>query len=160
MWAERMNFDKGEWSFFSPCTVQRTVQGTAEQGTVDAKVGKAGKAGKTSQTGKAGKTAKGEPGQPVGQPVGQRVGQRVGAFTSSVYSSPGKPCGQHLTTNSSIGTHGTSLTVGPSYQLSYSRCGKRRGREETGAWLCVRVCVYVCVCVCMCVCVCAAFKGR
>jgi hypothetical protein len=41
-------------------------------------------------------------------------------FTASVYSSPEKPCRQHLTTNSKIGEHGTSLTVGPSYQLSYS----------------------------------------
>ena len=128
MWAERMNFDKGEWSFFSPCTVQGTA---TQQGTDDAIDATVGKTGKTGKAGKAVKAVKAEP------------GQQVGAFTSSVYSAPGKPCGQHLTTNSSIGTHGTSLTVGPSYQLSYSRCGKRREREETDGWLCVCVCVCV-----------------
>jgi len=65
MWAERNNFDQGEWAFFSPCT-------------------------------------------------------EGGSFTSSVYSDPARPCGQHATTNSKIGKHGTSLTVGPSYQLSYA----------------------------------------
>lgn len=103
MWAERLNFDKGEWGkythnpyhnlprmslkkllsfsgFFSPCTEAPLH--------VD--------------------------------------------FTSSIYSSPSKPCRQHLTTNSKIGQHGTSLTVGPSYQLSYSSlpfraAGKRGG---------------------------------
>jgi hypothetical protein len=40
--------------------------------------------------------------------------------TTSVYSALDKPCAQKLTTNSAIGKHGTSLTVGPSYQLSYS----------------------------------------
>jgi len=42
-----------------------------------------------------------------------------GSFTSSVFSN-GTRCDQALTTNSKIGSHGTSLTVGPSYQLSYS----------------------------------------
>ena len=41
-------------------------------------------------------------------------------FTSSVYNDAAKPCRQRLTTNSKIGAHGTSLTVGPSYQLSYA----------------------------------------
>lgn len=41
-------------------------------------------------------------------------------FTSSIYSDPATPCQQHITTNSKIGQHGTSLTLGPSYQLSYS----------------------------------------
>ena len=44
----------------------------------------------------------------------------TGAFTSSVYSSASIPCNQSTTTNSPIGFRGTSLTVGPSYQLSYS----------------------------------------
>ena len=43
-----------------------------------------------------------------------------GQFTSSVYTDAAKPCRQRLTTNSKIGAHGTSLTVGPSYQLSYA----------------------------------------
>ncbi len=68
MWAERYNFDQGEWGFFSPCTAAPLHHD----------------------------------------------------FTSSVFSSPSKPCRQHLTTGSKIGEHGTSLTVGPSYQLSYS----------------------------------------
>jgi hypothetical protein len=72
MWAERMNFDKGEWAFFSPCI--------DEYGPL-------------------------------------KLGKR---FTSSVYSDPQRPCSQELTTHSPIGQHGTSLTVGPSYQLSYS----------------------------------------
>jgi hypothetical protein len=44
----------------------------------------------------------------------------LGAFTSSVYSIPSIPCKQKVTTNSPIGYRGTSVTVGPSYQLSYS----------------------------------------
>jgi hypothetical protein len=40
--------------------------------------------------------------------------------TTSVYSDPTVPCAQKLTTNSRIGKHGTSLTVGPSYQISYA----------------------------------------
>ena len=43
-----------------------------------------------------------------------------GAFTSSVYSSNSIPCNQSTTTNSPIGWRGTSATVSPSYQLSYS----------------------------------------
>lgn len=43
-----------------------------------------------------------------------------GAFTSSVYSDSSIPCNQSTTTNSPIGYRGTSVTVGPSYQLSYS----------------------------------------
>ena len=43
-----------------------------------------------------------------------------GAFTSSVYSSNSIPCNQSTTTNSPIGYRGTSATVSPSYQLSYS----------------------------------------
>jgi hypothetical protein len=74
MWAERFNFDKGEWSFFSPCTAAPLHQD----------------------------------------------------FTSSVYADPLKPCKQHLTTNGKIGAHGTSLTVGPSYQLSYSSMYRAR----------------------------------
>ena len=41
-------------------------------------------------------------------------------FTSSVYADPAQPCNQYVTTNAKIGQHGTSLTVGPSYQLSYA----------------------------------------
>ena len=41
-------------------------------------------------------------------------------FTSSVYADPAQPCNQYVTTNAKIGHHGTSLTVGPSYQLSYA----------------------------------------
>lgn len=72
MWAERDNFDAGEWAFMSPCTAPT-------------------------------------PGNPLKR-----------SFTSSIYSDPTQPCQQHLTINSKIGKHGTSLTVGPSYQLSYS----------------------------------------
>ena len=72
MWAERDNFDEGEWAFMSPCTTPT-------------------------------------PGNPL-----------MRSFTSSIYSDPTQPCRQHLTINSKIGKHGTSLTVGPSYQLSYS----------------------------------------
>lgn len=43
-----------------------------------------------------------------------------GEFTTSVYSNSSIPCNQKVTTNSPIGYRGTSLTVGPSYQLSYS----------------------------------------
>ena len=42
------------------------------------------------------------------------------AHTTSVSSDPAAPCNQDLTINSPIGAHGTSLTVGPSFQLSYS----------------------------------------
>lgn len=67
MWAERWDgFEKGEWTFFSPCT--------------DGNNG----------------------------------------FTSTVYTGSDKPCNQKLTINSNIGAHGTSITVSPSYQLSYS----------------------------------------
>ena len=54
-----------------------------------------------------------------------------GGRSTSVYSDLAKPCAQKLTTNSVIGKHGTSLTVGPSYQLSYSslpfRCAGKLG---------------------------------
>ena len=41
-------------------------------------------------------------------------------FTASVYSDANKPCNQSMTTNAKIGKHGTGITVGPSYQLSYA----------------------------------------
>ena len=45
----------------------------------------------------------------------------TGKASTSVFSfSDGQPCGQQHTTNAGIGSHGTSLTVSPSYQLSYS----------------------------------------
>lgn len=44
----------------------------------------------------------------------------TGQFTSSVVSNPAVPCNQASTTNAKIGAHGTSITVAPSYQLSYS----------------------------------------
>lgn len=72
MWADRMNFDKGEWSFFSPCIDETGPLKLKKQ------------------------------------------------FTSSVSADPKQPCQQELTTNAPIGQYGTSLTVGPSYQLSYS----------------------------------------
>lgn len=43
-----------------------------------------------------------------------------GDFTTSVSSDPSQPCNQPMTTNAPIGSRGTALTVGPSYQLSYS----------------------------------------
>ena len=70
MWAERDNFAKGEWAFFSPCR----------------------------------------------DPV-------TNSFTSSIPpEGPGLVgwCNQSVTTNSPIGAMGTSMTVSPSYQLSYS----------------------------------------
>lgn len=65
MWAERDNFAKGEFAFFSPCI----------------------------------------------DPVSN-------ASTSTVSNTAA--CNQHHTTNAKIGSHGTAVTVGPSYQVSYA----------------------------------------
>lgn len=43
-----------------------------------------------------------------------------GQFTTSVPLSAEARCNQYVTTNASIGVHGTAITVSPSYQLSYS----------------------------------------
>lgn len=44
----------------------------------------------------------------------------AGKFTTSVSSDPSQPCNQLMTTRAPIGDRGTALTVGPSFQLSYS----------------------------------------
>jgi hypothetical protein len=58
-----------------------------------------------------------------------------GSRSTSVYSDLAKPCAQKLTTNSPIGKHGTSLTVGPSYQLSYSSLPFRAAGKLSGLTL-------------------------
>ena len=58
------------------------------------------------------------------------------AFTSSVptENTPG-PCAQRHTTHAALGPRGTALTVGPSYQLSYSALPWRASGKLGGATL-------------------------
>ena len=58
------------------------------------------------------------------------------AFTTSVpaENAPG-PCAQRHTTNAALGPRGTALTVGPSYQLSYSALPWRASGKLGGATL-------------------------